>query len=74
MTVTDPVRQPTHWLSNNQAVAPADNAYVFALVESKLLSVVLGELQHPGQEQNKVINALLTASSLKKGRSAIFNE
>jgi hypothetical protein len=36
--------------------------------------VLLDTLTHQWQLPTQVINALLTASGLKKGRSAIFNE
>ena len=52
----------------------ADNAHVLVLTEKKHLHVLLDTLTHQWQLPAKVINALLTASGPKKGRSAIFNE
>ena len=54
--------------------ATADNAHVFVLTEKKHLHVLLDTLTHQWQLPTQVINALLTASGPKKGRSAIFNE
>ena len=54
--------------------ATADNAHVFVLTEKKHLYVLLDTLTHQWQLPAKVINALITASGPKKGRSAIFNE
>ena len=54
--------------------ATADNAHVFVLTEKKHLYVLLDTLTHQWQLPIQVINALLTASGPKKGRSAIFNE
>ena len=54
--------------------ATADNAHVLILTEKKHLYVLLDTLTHQWQLPAKVINALLTASGPKKGRSAIFNE
>jgi hypothetical protein len=53
--------------------ATADNAHVFILIDKGLLHLVLDTLTHQWQLPTQVINALLTASGLKKGRSAIFN-
>jgi hypothetical protein len=52
----------------------ADNAHVFVLTEKKHLHVLLDTLTHQWQIPTQVINALLTATGPKKGRSAIFNE
>ena len=54
--------------------ATADNAHVFVLKEKKRLHVLFDTLTHQWQLSTQVINALLTASGPKKGRSAIFNE
>jgi hypothetical protein len=54
--------------------ATADNAHVFVTTNKELLHLVLDTLTHQWQLPAKVINALLTASGPKKGRSAIFNE
>ena len=54
--------------------ATADNAHVFVPTDKGLLHLVLGKLTHQWQLPTQVINALLTASGPKKGRSAIFNE
>ena len=54
--------------------ATADNAHVFVPTDKRLLHLVLGKLTHQWQLPTQVINALLTASGPKKGRSAIFNE
>ena len=54
--------------------ATADNAHVLILTEKKHLYVLLDTLTHQWQLPAKVINALITASGPKKGRSAIFNE
>jgi hypothetical protein len=54
--------------------ATADNAHVLVLTEKKHLHVLLDTLTHQWQLPTQVINALLTASGPKKGRSAIFNE
>ena len=54
--------------------ATADNAHVFVLTEKKHLYMLLDTLTHQWHLPAKVINALLTASGPKKGRSAIFNE
>ena len=54
--------------------ATADNAHVLVPIDKGLLHLVLGKLTHQWQLPAKVINALLTASGPKKGRSAIFNE
>ena len=54
--------------------ATADNAHVFVLTEKKHLYVLFDTLTHQWQLSTQVINALLTASGPKKGRSAIFNE
>ena len=54
--------------------ATADNAHVFVLTEKKHLHVLLDTLTHQWPLPTQVINALLTASGPKKGRSAIFNE
>ena len=54
--------------------ATADNAHVLVTTNKELLHLVLGGLIHKWQLPAKVINALITASGPKKGRSAIFNE
>ena len=54
--------------------ATADNAHVFVTTNKELLHLVLDTLTHQWQLPTQVINALLTASGPKKGRSAIFNE
>ena len=54
--------------------ATADNAHVLVPTDKGLLHLVLDALTHQWQLPAKVINALLTASGPKKGRSAIFNE
>jgi hypothetical protein len=54
--------------------ATADNAHVFVPTDKGLLHLVLGSLTHQWQLPAQVINALLTATGPKKGRSAIFNE
>ena len=54
--------------------ATADNAHVLVPTDKGLLHLVLGSLTHQWQLPTQVINALLTASGPKKGRSAIFNE
>jgi len=54
--------------------ATADNAHVLVLTEKKHLYVLFDTLTHQWQLPTQVINALLTASGPKKGRSAIFNE
>ena len=54
--------------------ATADNAHVLVTTNKELLHLVLGSLTHQWQLPIQVINALLTASGPKKGRSAIFNE
>ena len=54
--------------------ATADNAHVLIPTDKELLHLVLGKLTHQWQLPAKVINALLTGSGPKKGRSAIFNE
>ena len=54
--------------------ATADNAHVLILIDKGLLHLVLDTLTHQWQLPTQVINALLTASGPKKGRSAIFNE
>jgi len=54
--------------------ATTDNAHVLVPTDKGLLNLVLGSLTHQWQLPAKVINALLTASGPKKGRSAIFNE
>ena len=54
--------------------ATADNAHVLLPTDKGLLHLVLGSLTHQWQLPTQVINALLTASGPKKGRSAIFNE
>ena len=47
---------------------------MFVPTDKGLLHLVLDTLTHQWQLPAKVINALLTASGPKKGRSAIFNE
>ena len=54
--------------------ATADNAHVLVPIDKGLLHLVLGSLTHQWKLPTQVINALLTASGPKKGRSAIFNE
>ena len=54
--------------------ATADNAHVLVPIGKGLLHLVLGSLTHQWHLPTQVINALLTASGPKKGRSAIFNE
>ena len=54
--------------------ATADNAHVLVPTDKGLLHLVLGSLTHQWQLPTQVINALLTASGPKKGRTAIFNE
>ena len=54
--------------------ATTDNAHVLVTTNKELLHLVLDKLTHQWQLPTKVINALLTASGPKKGRSAIFNE
>ena len=54
--------------------ATADNAHVLVPIDKGLLHLVLGKLTHQWHLPTQVINALLTASGPKKGRSAIFNE
>jgi hypothetical protein len=54
--------------------ATADNAHVLVPTDKGLLHLVLDKLTHQWQLPTQVINALLTASGPKKGRSAIFNE
>ena len=53
--------------------ATTDNAHVLVTTNKELLHLVLDKLTHQWQLPTQVINALLTASGLKKGRSAIFN-
>ena len=54
--------------------ATTDNAHVLVTTNKELLHLVLDKLTHQWQLPTQVINALLTASGPKKGRSAIFNE
>jgi len=54
--------------------ATADNAHVLVPTDKGLLHLVLGSLTHQWHLPTQVINALLTATGPKKGRSAIFNE
>ena len=54
--------------------ATADNAHVLVPTDKGLLHLVLDTLTHQWQLPTQVINALLTASGPKKGRSALFNE
>ena len=54
--------------------ATADNAHVLVPTDKGLLHLVLGSLTHQWHLPTQFINALLTASGPKKGRSAIFNE
>ena len=54
--------------------ATADNAHVLVPTDKGLLHLVLDTLTHQWQLPTQVINALLTATDPKKGRSAIFNE
>ena len=54
--------------------ATADNAHVHVPTDKGLLHLVLGNLTHQWHLPTQVINALLTATGPKKGRSAIFNE
>jgi len=54
--------------------ATADNAHVLVPTDKGLLHLVLDKLTHQWQLPTQVINALLTESGPKKGRSAIFNE
>ena len=54
--------------------ANADNAHVLVPTDKGLLHLMLGSLTHQWQLPTQVINALVTASGSKKGRSAIFNE
>jgi hypothetical protein len=51
-----------------------DNAHVLVTTNKELLHLVLDTLTHQWQLPIQVINALLTATGPKKGRSAIFNE
>ena len=53
--------------------ATTDNAHVLVTTNKELLHLVLDKLTHQWQLPTQVINALLTASGPKKGRSAIFN-
>jgi len=53
--------------------ATADNAHVLIFTEKKHLHVLLDTLTQQWQLPTQVINALLTASGPKKGRSAIFS-
>jgi hypothetical protein len=54
--------------------ATTDNAHVLVTTNKELLLLVLDKLTHQWQLPTQVINALITASGPKKGRSAIFNE
>ncbi|MDB4830281.1 hypothetical protein OAH41_03960 [Paracoccaceae bacterium] len=54
--------------------ATTDNAHVLVTTNKELLHLVLDKLTHQWQLPPQIINALLTASGPKKGRSAIFNE
>ena len=54
--------------------ATTDNAHVLVTTNKELLHLVLDKLTHQWQLPTQVINALLTATGPKKGRSAIFNE
>ena len=54
--------------------ATADNAHVLVPTDKGRLHLVLGSLTHQWHLPTQVINAFLTSTGPKKGRSAIFNE